>query len=91
MSDYVPFENYLLGPFGNTVQRHCFEVEIVDDKDIEDYEEFTVGIRQHHNSGLYYPQVIEPDMATIRILDNDCKCETSSYYLIISSQGIAYI
>lgn len=75
-SDFVPFENYLLGPFDNTVQRRCFEVEIVDDRDTEDQEEFTVSVRQQRNSDLYYPQVTEPDTATIRILDNDCKCET---------------
>ena len=76
MNDFVSFENFLLGPFNNTVQRHCFEVEIVNDRDTEGYEEFTVSIRKQHSSDLYYPQVIEPDTATIRILDNDCKCET---------------
>ena len=45
----------------------------MNDKVVESYEEFTVHLRAHGNSDSYYPQAIDPDTATIRILDNDCK------------------
>ena len=45
----------------------------MNDKLVESYEEFTVHLRTHKMSDSYYPQTIDPDTATIRILDNDCK------------------
>ena len=73
LKDFVPFEMVLLGAFNNSMHRHCFEVDIVDDKDIEDYEEFSVSLQREHSSNLYFPQTIESDSVTVRILDNDCK------------------
>ena len=70
--DFVPFKNLLLERFTNAAQRHCFEVEIKGDKDTESYEEFNVSLQPQQDGGLYYPQTIEPDTVTIRILDNDC-------------------
>ena len=62
-----------MGTFDGTSQRHCFEVEIRDDRVTENFEEFIVRLSQPENIDSYYPQTIEPDTATVRILDNDCK------------------
>ena len=71
--DFVSLKNLSLGVFSDSRQRHCFEVEIMNDKVVESYEEFTVHLRAQENSDSYYPQAIDPDTAIIRILDNDCK------------------
>ena len=75
LRDFSPLRRLSLGRFDHTSQRQCFEVDIRDDRDTENSEEFVVRLSQPENSDSYYPQTIEPDTATVRILDNDCKAE----------------
>lgn len=76
-NDYTTFSNRLLAEFNQTHRRHCFDVAINDDTIPEHNEYFGVVLQKAY--GEHQPQVwIDPNMATVRIVDDDTdKCECS--------------
>ena len=68
--DFLPKQyNFLLG----TLQReYCFDVSLFDDNQVEGQESFTVVLRQQVSFGDFN-LVLDPAVANVSIVDNDCK------------------
>ena len=74
-SDYGALAGFPLGPFSNSVRALSFNVSIVNDLIPEDDEDFTASLTLSpaDRARLGNRVTVDPDLATVTILDNDGK------------------
>ena len=69
--------NPLSTPFTENLLSQSFGVDIVDDDDYEITEEFTVSLDIESVVNFDASRVVvDPDLATVTILDDDSKCNS---------------
>ena len=74
-SDYTTV-NRALPEFSNDNRRRCFSVPILPDVRLEDTEQFLVVLSQQAGgTGVS----VQPEVATINIVDNDSECHSISH------------
>ena len=72
-SDYDALTDFLLGPFSDSVRQLSFNVSIVNDAIPEDDEDFTARLTllPADQARLRNRVTVQPDLATVTILDDD--------------------
>ena len=74
-SDYTTV-NQALPEFSNDWRRECFFIIILTDERLEDTEQFLVVLSQQAGgTGV----TVQPEVATINIVDNDSECHSISH------------
>lgn len=69
-SDYTAIDNYPL-PFTDLRRKICLNVEILEDVVIENDESFSILLERSSNVPPTVPLIIEPEISTVKIMDND--------------------
>ena len=69
--DYQAVTNMRLGPFGNSDRRQCFDVNITNDAEPEDPEDFMVIVQFCPGEAQPERVDIDPQTATTTIMDDD--------------------
>ena len=75
MSDYTPVENYPL-PFTESRRKICVNLNILEDVIIENDENFSIILERNSSVSPTVPFLIEPEISTVKIVDNDGKSTT---------------
>ena len=75
VQDYQSVANMTLGPFGNSIRRQCFNVNILNDTQSENSEYFMIQVQFCH--GETFERVdIDPSSGTTTIMDDDSELHT---------------
>ena len=69
--DYQAVTNMRLGPFGNSDRRQCFDVNITNDAEPEDPEDFMIIVQFCPGEAQPERIHIDPQTATTTIVDDD--------------------
>lgn len=69
--DYQPVINIHLGPFDNNDRRQCFNVNILNDTQVENPENFTVNVQSCPDETPPERVDINPSTGTTTIVDDD--------------------
>ena len=70
-----PLEAFTSDP---STHRQCFNVTIIDDRALEDTENFSFELilAGGITGGPNVPVIVQPDVSIVEIIDNDCKIYT---------------
>ena len=87
--DYQPVINVHLGPFGNNNRHQCFNVNILNDTQVENPENFTVNVQFCHGETPPERVGINPSTGTTTIIDDDGEFLPSFHLFMVKWKGKA--